>query len=159
MDTERKQQIADIFTNLNEYEETSQENWRYNCIAWALYDTRQWWWPTGRGSGNFWLAQVPYDNKLETVVKLFEMHGYVKCDNETQEAGYEKVAIYQHSQFDVQHAARQLQNGKWTSKLGEWEDISHNTPRCLECADYGTVVQILKRRREEWDQHGFNVTA
>lgn len=152
MNDERKQEIAEIFRNLKDYEQTSDENWNYNCIAWALYDTQQWWWPSGRGSGNFWLPQVDRDNKRETVIKIFEMHGYVKCDTDEREVGYEKVAIYEHHDFDVQHAARQLKNGKWTSKLGEWEDISHNTPQCLECEDYGKVVQIMKRRREEWDE-------
>jgi hypothetical protein len=44
------------------------------------------------------------------------------------------------------HAARQLDNGRWTSKLGELEDIEHSL-RDLEGAAYGTVVQVMKRPR------------
>lgn len=153
MDDERKRQIEEIFVNLrrpDEYQETSEENGDYNCIAWALYDTQQWWWPTPR-YGAFWLAQVPRDNKRETVIKIFEMHGYVKCNTAEPELGYEKVAIYERPDSGVEHVARQLRDGQWTSKIGEWEDIKHKTPQSVECDDYGTVVQILKRPRPEWN--------
>ena len=155
MNDERRKAIAELFPNLRtegEYEPTSDEDANYNCIAWALYDIRQWWWPTPR-YGAFWLAQVPRNNKRETVIKIFEMHGYVTCESSDPEPGYEKVALYEISpESGIEHAARQLQSGEWTSKLGEWEDIRHKTPQSVECDDYGRVVQILKRPREEWDE-------
>lgn len=154
MNDERRKAIEDLFPKLRqsgEYEPTSDEDWNYNCVAWALYDTRQWWWPTPR-FGAFWLSEVPRDNSRETVTKIFEMHGYVKCDSSEWEHGYEKVALYEiHPDTGIEHASRQLQGGEWTSKLGEWEDIKHKTPQSVECADYGKVVQIMKRRREGWD--------
>jgi hypothetical protein len=45
------------------------------------------------------------------------------------------------------HAARQLPNGKWTSKLGRWQDIEHELDG-LVGEMYGTVKQILKRAIE-----------
>lgn len=153
MRAERKQDIEGIFVKLRsdgEYEETSDETDAYNCIAWALHDTQQWWWYTPH-YGCYWPPGVPRDNRLETVVKIFEIHGYTKCSTDLPETGYEKVAIYEHRDFGVQHAARQLQDGGWTSKLGEWEDIKHRTPQSILCDDYGEVVQIMKRRRKEWD--------
>lgn len=50
------------------------------------------------------------------------------------------------------HAARQLPSGAWTSKLGEWEDIEHDTLEALEGSEgrgeaYGRVALILKRER------------
>ncbi|TAF36353.1 MAG: hypothetical protein EAZ69_10585 [Oscillatoriales cyanobacterium] len=42
------------------------------------------------------------------------------------------------------HAARQLANGKWTSKLGWLEDIEHELDG-LTGDRYGVVGQILKR--------------
>jgi hypothetical protein len=42
------------------------------------------------------------------------------------------------------HAARQVAADRWTSKLGELEDIEHSL-RDLEGAVYGSVVQIMKR--------------
>ena len=153
MKPERKRDIEAIFTGLQSqnYLETSVETDHYNCIAWALNDTQQWWWPTPR-YGCYWPPGVPRDNKRETVTKVFEIHGYIKCDIDvTPEAGYEKIVIFEHPDWGVQHAARQLQDGEWTSKLGEWEDIKHKTPDSLKCDDYGKVVQVLKRRRKDWD--------
>jgi len=43
------------------------------------------------------------------------------------------------------HAARQLPDGKWTSKLGQLEDITHGTTDVIEGGDYGEVVQFMKR--------------
>jgi hypothetical protein len=43
------------------------------------------------------------------------------------------------------HAARQLDNGKWTSKLGQLEDIEHESLEALSGAVYGSVVQVLKK--------------
>jgi hypothetical protein len=40
--------------------------------------------------------------------------------------------------------ARQLDDGKWASKLGQERDIIH-TLSGLEGAEYGTVVRFLKR--------------
>jgi hypothetical protein len=45
---------------------------------------------------------------------------------------------------ELTRAARQLPNGKWTSKLGRWQDIEHELDG-LVGAMYGTVRQILKR--------------
>ena len=59
------------------------------------------------------------------------------------------IAIYcnfnpQLKTLEVTHAARQLPSGKWTSKLGDADDIEHNTleggMRFLAC--YGTAKQI-----------------
>ena len=130
------------------YEITSDESETYNCIAWALHDTKQWWWPTTL-YGCYWPPGVPRENTREAVIKVFEMHGYTNCDSGELEPGYEKVAIYERSDTGIEHAARQLQDGEWTSKIGEWEDIRHRTPQSVECEDYGKVVQIMKRPRKE----------
>ncbi|MDA2915927.1 hypothetical protein MYX64_03665 [Nitrospinae bacterium AH_259_B05_G02_I21] len=74
---------------------------------------------------------------------LFEQLGYRVCPEAGLEEGYEKIAIYA-SRGGATHAARQLENGKWTSKLGENIDIEH-TLAGLEGPDYGEVVRILKR--------------
>jgi hypothetical protein len=43
------------------------------------------------------------------------------------------------------HAAKQMESGKWSSKLGDWEDVEHATLEALEGDFYGKVAQILKR--------------
>ncbi len=70
--------------------------------------------------------------------------GYEPCADGLLEDGFEKVAIYQ-SPSGVQHMARQLQTGWWTSKLGQLEDIEHETPAELEGDIYGVVVQYMRR--------------
>ena len=77
--------------------------------------------------------------------------GYVECSNGELEAGSEKIAIYATNSSSGQmptHAARQLKNGSWTSKLGEFEDISHLGVGDVECPDYGSVVAFMIRPRK-----------
>ena len=45
------------------------------------------------------------------------------------------------------HAARQLPNGKWTSKLGKAEDVEHESPEDVAGGVYGEVVQFMRRPR------------
>jgi hypothetical protein len=45
------------------------------------------------------------------------------------------------------HAARQLPNGRWSSKLGKLEDIEHALDDICGSA-YGSVVPVLKRRTD-----------
>jgi hypothetical protein len=44
------------------------------------------------------------------------------------------------------HAARQLADGTWTSKLGQAEDICHQTLDALAGGLYGNVAQIMSRQ-------------
>lgn len=66
------------------------------------------------------------------------------CAGEELETGFEKVALFADADGFATHAARQLNNGRWTSKLGELEDIEHAL-RDLEGVEYGTVVLVMKR--------------
>jgi hypothetical protein len=81
---------------------------------------------------------------------VFRRHGYITTDNRDCEKGFEKVAIYADDE-GAQHVARQLQDGKWTSKLGDLSDVEHADLMVLE-GTYGKVARILKRRRPDWDQ-------
>jgi hypothetical protein len=44
------------------------------------------------------------------------------------------------------HAARQLDNGKWTSQLGKAEDVEHDS-LMLPILNYGQPVLFLRRRK------------
>ena len=70
------------------------------------------------------------------------------CSDGTPEDGFEKIAIYATGPSNTKpsHAARQLANGKWTSKLGQVEDIEHDTVTAIEGPLYGLVVRYLKRQ-------------
>ena len=61
------------------------------------------------------------------------------------ESGREKIAIYARGAAPA-HVARQLADGKWTSKLGAAVDITH-TLRGLEGPLYGRVVVVMARVR------------
>jgi hypothetical protein len=123
------------------YNVTSEDTCGYNCIAWAADDTDNWWWPS---IDSYW----PND-ALDDTIDVFELAfmdelGYEPCRSGELEPGYEKVAIYAIG-GRTKHMARQLENGTWTSKLGEGWDIEHFTLEGVETNDYGKVVKFMRR--------------
>jgi hypothetical protein len=69
---------------------------------------------------------------------------WTPCGGDALEVGQQRIALYATANGVPSHAARQLPDGRWTSKLGRWEDIEHRLP-ALEGESYGAVVQIMKR--------------
>ena len=110
--------IEKLFPNLAAagYEVTSPGSLIYNCIAWAAGDDQQWWEPLS-GPGYYWPEDVSQSYAMETLVKVYERLGYSVCEDRNLESGYEKVALYGNPD-GYTHAARQLADGRWTSKLG-----------------------------------------
>lgn len=139
--------LESIFNNLrnSKYKITSPRSKNYNCISWAADETYRLWWPVG---GAYWPPNVTREETLESFVQAFRTLGYRPCDNELVEKGFEKVAIYVDFTGTPTHMARQLNSGKWTSKIGALEDIEHDTLQGLAgSGGYGLVRQLLKRRR------------
>ncbi len=137
------------FPNLNrdEYRVTSPASDRYNCIAWAAGDADNWWWPDpDPDSDSYWPATAPREETLASFRTVFESLGYRECATAEPEPGFEKVAIYAKDDLPT-HAARQLPNGSWTSKLGEWQDIEHQSLNALTgmASIYGEVALLLRR--------------
>jgi hypothetical protein len=118
---------------------------KYNCIAWAAGDTKNWWWPdeVSEPESGHWPSGVPRLETLEVFRAAFATLGYLVCDHDQLEAGFEKVALFALAGVP-KHAARQLPNGRWTSKLGPMEDIEHSL-HDLEGNAYGAVVLVMKR--------------
>ena len=110
----------------------------YNCVAWAAEDASRWWEP-----GIYWPG--PLGDDLAALAGLFAALGYAPCEGDELEAGHEKVALYADDQGEWTHAARQVPDGWWTSKLGPDEDILHRTPQALVGDLYGQVQAIMKR--------------
>jgi hypothetical protein len=133
---------------------TSPRSPRYNCIAWAAGETGAWWWPGPNPEEEFWPPGVNRVATLDSFREAFATLGYLPCEGEDLEADFEKVAIFANAQGVPTHGARQLSNGRWTSKLGKREDIEHAL-RDLEGTLYGAVVLIMKRSSppEELDEH------
>jgi len=121
------------------------KNFGYNCIAWAAGKQDSWWWPDGDPT-SFW--PIPLDKtdpeSLFQFIKAFEQEGYVTCENEEFENGFEKVAFF-FLNGEVTHAARMLPSGAWTSKLGKGEDIEHTTLGEIEGKAYGSAKAFMKR--------------
>jgi hypothetical protein len=95
---------------------------------------------------------VPSEISLDSYKAVFEVLGYLECSTPDFEVGYEKIAIYVDVDLIPCHAARQLVNGNWTSKLGDWQDIEHPNLNSLESSPlmespYGVVALIMRRRR------------
>lgn len=126
------------------WSQTSPADPSYNCIAWAADENRRLWWP-GAPQIGYWPPNVKDEPTLDAFEEAFALLTYGRCDSADLEEGFEKVAIYA-SEGEVTHAARQLPNGRWTSKLGKNIDIEH-TLRGLEGPLYGHVVRVLKRPR------------
>lgn len=127
------------------YKITSKETDDYNCIAWAGCDDTEKWDPD-ETSGRYWPKEVTRNLELQSFVELYKHEGgYSPCDDGGLEPGFEKIAIFWDLSKQVTHAARQLQSGAWTSKLGDLEDIEHDSVSSLEGNWYGTVAQFMKR--------------
>jgi hypothetical protein len=143
---------ADDFPNLTgeSSEVTSPATRRYNCIAWAAGEEFRWWWPDPMGVG-YWPLSVPRQVTLQAFVAAFETLGYERCDGPGIETGMEKIAIFGLRDFTGStvptHAARQLESGAWTSKLGSLEDIRHETLDLVGGPLYGIAVVHMKRTR------------
>jgi hypothetical protein len=138
----------DDFPNVTSgnYAKKSEDSPNYNCFALAASDTQRWWSPA---EDYFW----PIDERkltLPAFVAAYQSLGYAPCElDESLEEQTEKVAIYVSSTGEPMHAAKQLPNGKWISKLGDDEDIEHDSLKVLEGPFYGRPEIILKRRRPE----------
>jgi len=100
------------------------------------------WWPAD--ADDFWPPGVPDQLTVTAFVIALATVGYATCANETFEPGFEKVAVYERAGVPT-HAARQLADGRWSSKLGRDCLVSHTTPAGIEGAVYGFVTVILKR--------------
>jgi hypothetical protein len=118
----------------------------YNCIAWAAGDTSRWWWPTNDPDNDvpYWPAGVAREETVAAFIAVFATLGYRVGDSETWEPGFDKVALFADAQGIPTHAARQLPQGRWTSKLGLSEDIEHDL-HDVSGAIYGVVVRVWRR--------------
>jgi hypothetical protein len=127
------------------YKVTSPPDDLYNCIAWAAGDVNSWWWPDepDQPDSAFWPPGVPRLETLDTFRQAFATLGYEICDDGRPEPGYEKIALFALGGLP-KHAARQLPNGRWTSKLGPMEDIEHELG-ALTGSVYGSVAFLMKR--------------
>ena len=138
------------FPNLerDNYEITSPQDPRYNCIAYAAGDDSRWWEPiTFPSPGYYWPEGAQRGESPDALRSCFEAVGYEVCENGEPEEGYTKVALYAAPNGSWTHAAGQLESGQWTSKLGKSVDIRHRIPGCVEGPVYGDIVIFMRTEK------------
>jgi hypothetical protein len=145
-----EEQIAKAIPSLarHRYAITSPSTPDYNCIGWAAQDDCRWWWPLPEaGGGNFWPSSVPRECTLTRFQEAFALLGYELALGLAPEEGVEKVVIYVDATGVPTHAARQVETGRWASKLGRFVDIEHDSPEDVGPL-YGRVGLVMARRRD-----------
>lgn len=148
--TEKLLHLEKIFPDLSAdgYSPKSEKSTDYNCIAYAAGDESKKW--VGyREAGYYWPEEAKEGHTLDALIDAFEKLGYTICASDSLEAEYEKVALYADQEELWTHAAKQREDGRWTSKLGNLEDIIHQTPQGVAGPEpaYGRVACLMKRRR------------
>jgi hypothetical protein len=133
----------------SEYSKSSEAEPLYNCFAFAVHDTGQYWQKVNL-RGYYW--PIDRDDRVEDWVEALRLNNFEITGNWDLEPGIERVAIYVLSgsarrEETPEHVARQLESGHWTSKIGRLEDIQHSTLVALEGTEYGKAKICMKRRR------------
>jgi hypothetical protein len=58
------------YSTSENYKQTSPDDLRYNCIAWAAGESHRFWEPSRRG--RFWPMKVSKSKRKEALIELFE---------------------------------------------------------------------------------------
>jgi hypothetical protein len=125
--------------SLDNFKFTSLQTDEYNCVAWVIDKDDDW-------------IQFYYDNgnndvRVSRYIEYFNSLGFTISNNPNLQEGVIKIAVYSDDSNEFKHVARQLPNGKWTSKLGDWEDIEHETAEVLLGKSYGSRLTIMERKQ------------
>lgn len=131
------------------FDVTSPATPSYNCIGWAAGDDSRWWEPSGL-AGHYWPDGLPTGRGehygVQHYVAAYEAVGFERCTSADLEPDFEKVAVFADAAGSGTHAAKQLDDGSWTSKLGQLQDIRHQALDGVAGQSYGTVHAVLRRR-------------
>lgn len=135
-DYRRQFNFPNLNTNNFTFESLRDED--YNCVAWIHEIQDEW--------IQFKDVHGSYDISINRYIEYFKEFGYKISENKNLEKGVVKIAIYCDSRAnEFKHVARQLPNGKWASKLGDWEDIIHENPDVLFGKLYGNDLIIMQK--------------
>ncbi|MXZ92075.1 MAG: hypothetical protein F4Z05_11465 [Chloroflexi bacterium] len=118
---------------------------QYNCIAYAAGYASDWWWPDGI---NYWPPWATPTERTESLIEVFDGLGYEQCDDSHAETGYQKVALYE-EEGEMKHAAVQMSDGAWRSKMGQGPLIEHRSPESLSGGIYGDATVYMRRAVNE----------
>ena len=146
----KSSELEKVFPNLSnsDYEITSPQSTLYNCIAYAVGDTNNKWDCGEIYPPAYWPPDAMRGDDIEALISAYEAAGYSICENGEVEVGFDKVALYADQNKEWQHAAKLLENGHWTSKLGDEVDIRHAKLDAIRGKLYGSVYGFMKRPKE-----------
>jgi len=136
LQTQRKWPLLKV----NTFIYTSLETGDYNCVSWALGLT-----DVDRGFIYTDDGDAEPDQNIDRYINYFRDFGFVVCESSEFEKDFEKIALYANELSQFLHVARQLEDGTWTSKLGEYEDINHFNLDALSGPFYGSPFIYMKR--------------
>jgi hypothetical protein len=66
-----------------------------------------------------------------------------ECGPEPEES-YDQIVLYAED-GEWRHAAKRLTDGRWSSKLGDLEDVSHDSPGDV-CGEFNGEIAYFMRR-------------
>jgi hypothetical protein len=141
------------FPNLRKefFEPVSEDSDEYNCIAWAADVIDDRWWPHSNPADSYW--PITWRSvERDCFIEAFRVAGkYEPCGSDFDfDPNYEKVALYEKPNGEPTHMARQLESGRWASKVGVFGwDIIHETVHGVEGHTYGRAALALRRNRNE----------
>ena len=127
------------------FEKTSEYDESYNCFAWAVGWTHCRIDPGPPRVGDYWPKNVQRGTSVRSSVEALNAEGFNVCESGDYEHGFIMIALYADKRGSAKHAARLREDGRWSSKLGDWDDIAHCDLNAVGGADYGTAVRFLKK--------------
>lgn len=124
--------IERIFPKLRgtDWEIRSPTDWKYNCVAWAVYNEKNnghpnHWWEPDNMNLHYWPPGLQRgDYSANAYQAMFESLGYKTCSHEDFGPEYENIVVFA-NQGHFEHVCRQRKSSVWTSKMGRKQDIDH----------------------------------
>lgn len=114
---------------------------KFNCVSFSLDIYDKWIW-----TNEDWpYENIPRNSGINGFIKLYNRYGYIECDSDSYENGYDKIAFYAKDNIP-KHACKQFEN-VWKSKIDlyivehELDWLCGNGER-----EYGDIVFIMKRK-------------
>jgi hypothetical protein len=119
----------------------SPETSDYNCVAWILGKTNNWYEPDEEYD---WIEGLPMSDDLNTMQAFFEHFGFQVCEKfDNFDSSIELIAIFAKEGIFT-HVAKLLKNGNWTSKLGNSYDVEHGL-ESISNGLYGEVALYMQK--------------
>jgi hypothetical protein len=125
---------------------TSDQDARYNCIAYAADITDKKFWPNWDPDYT-WPKDIPRAVTIEAFIAFYGQYGYSGPSDAGFDATKDKVAIFVDKRGTPTHAAKQIGPNKWASKLGNSYDIEHARD-AVSGGLYGEMAHYLERPKK-----------